>query len=162
MYLLAITLSLCASYIGLHFLLPALLGKRASTLRVQSLASLGIIFVMSILGNSLAFTISHPEFGNRVLHGFGGGFMAFLVCFLVIKDSKLAINKFQFFVLSALIVTALGVMNEIAEFFLQNFYGLHFSPNINDTWLDLMSNTAGILLAGLCLVPFINPKRKDV
>jgi hypothetical protein len=98
---------------------------------------------------------NYPEFSNRVLHAYGGGFMAFLVCFLVVRDSKLSLTKFQFFIFSFLIVAALGVANEILEFFLQNYAGMIFSSHINDTWYDLMSNTIGSLIATVCFVPCI-------
>ncbi len=53
------------------------------------------------------------ELSNRVLHVFGGGFLAFLICFLAALDSRVRIRRFQFFLFSFLIVIALGVANEI-------------------------------------------------
>ncbi len=82
--------------------------------------------------------------------------MAFMVCFLVVKDSKLPVTKFQFLIFSALIATALGVANELLEFFLQHYFGFISAASVTDTWLDLLSNTVGILLASICFVPFIS------
>jgi hypothetical protein len=115
-----------------------------------------IIFVLSILGYIIAFSIPNPELGNRILHGFGGGFMALLAFFLAVKDTNIKLRKFQFFFFSLAVVAALGVANEILEFFLQNYVGLIFAESINDTWYDLISNTVGSLIAALLFLPFID------
>ncbi len=52
-------------------------------------------------------------------------------------------------------VMTLGVGNEIIEFLLHNYTGLQFSTAINDTWLDLVSNTVGAVLAGILLSKLI-------
>ena len=80
--------------------------------------------------------------------------MSFFICFRVVRDSRLLISKFQFFVFSVLVVTAMGVGNEIVEFVLQNYMPLVFSVDINDTWLDLISNGLGMLL-GAALFTFL-------
>lgn len=159
MYLVAITLSLCISYFTLSFIFPFFLENRLLKIGLKSLVSIGLIFILSFLGYFIAFNIQDSELGNRFLHGFGGGFMALLVCFLVVKDSGLQIRKFQFIFLSLLTVTALGVANEILEFFLQNYAGMTFSTSVNDTWLDLISNTVGMLIAVISFTPFVNIKK---
>jgi hypothetical protein len=120
----------------------------------KSFVSIIFIAILSLAGYGIAYSMPDPIVANRFIHAFGGGFMAFLTCFLVIKDTKIKLNAFQFFVFSLLIVTALGVANEILEFFLQNYFGLAFSDYINDTWLDLISNTIGSLVGAVCLMPF--------
>lgn len=77
------------------------------------------------------------------------------------KDSTLSISRFQFLTLSMLLVTAMGVGNEILEFFLQNYFYLISSQNPLDTWLDLISNTLGIITGALIFTPFLNLKRKN-
>jgi hypothetical protein len=158
MYIFAIALCLCVAY----FILTALFGyfftNKIPKFSSQALISVLTIFVSSMFGYAIALSIPDLEFGNRFLHAYGGGFMAVLVCFLVVKDSKLHINKFQFVVFSLLIATALGVANEILEFFLQNFLNLVFMRNINDTWYDLMSNTVGMSIAAILFTPFIKRK----
>jgi len=128
-----------------------------SKLHNKSVHSIIYIVVLDALAYWLSLNISDIQLSNRVLHAFGGGFLAFFVCFRVAKDAKLPVNKFQFFVASSLIVISLGVANEIIEFFLQNYSNLHivFAPTINDTWLDLVSNTVGAFIASVCFVPFI-------
>jgi hypothetical protein len=159
MYLIAITLSLYVSYFALFFVFPFFFENRQAKIGLKSLVSVGLIFILSFLGYFIAFNIQDPELSNRFLHGFGGGFMALLVCFLVVKDSNLQIRKFQFIIFSLLVVAALGVVNEILEFFLQNYTGMVFSTSVNDTWLDLISNTVGMLIAVISFTPFVNIKK---
>lgn len=155
MYLILISVSLCISYFVLFFIFPELFNQERRKIESSIFVSILLILLLSFLGYFITFNISDVELSNRFLHGFGGGFMAFLVCFFVVRDAKLKINKFQFFVLSILIVTSLGVANEILEFLLQNFAGFTIAVTINDTWLDLVSNTVGSLLAAVCFVPFV-------
>ncbi|MBM3204789.1 hypothetical protein FJZ48_02295 [Candidatus Uhrbacteria bacterium] len=87
--------------------------------------------------------------------------MAYMVCFIAAKDSRVSISKFSFFVFSVLIVTGLGVANEIIEFIGQNYFHYLFAPHINDTWLDLISNTVGIAVGSACFVPFANFRKNQ-
>ena len=86
-------------------------------------------------------------------HGLGGGFLAFGVCFLAAKFSEVKLGRARFALFSFLLVTALGVLNEVIEFILQNYFDFFFTAKVNDTWLDLISNWVGILVAGLIFVP---------
>jgi len=158
MYLLAITFGLCISYFVLLFLFPFFFENRIAKVTKKSFLFVALLSFLSLILYIVVFHISDEELGNRFQHAFGGGFLAFFLCYLVVKDVKLSISKFRFFIFSALIVTAMGVANEIIEYLLQNYAGftLMFSNNINDTWLDLISNTVGILVATACFTPFVN------
>jgi hypothetical protein len=123
------------------------------------LTSVGVIVALSFFGYFVAFAIQDQELSNRFLHAFGGGFLGFLTCFLAAKDSSVVINKFQFFIFSVLIVIALGVANEILEFLLQNYVGIVFATSVNDTWLDLISNTIGIFIASAIFIPLVRNKK---
>jgi glycopeptide antibiotics resistance protein len=92
---------------------------------------------------------------------FGGGFLSLLICFLATRNSKTSLSKFQFFIISSLIVSTMGVANEIIEFLLQNYTNLDFTfaQTINDTWLDLISNTIGALLGAILLTPFVRSRK---
>ena len=160
MYLLAITLGLCISYFILFFLFPFFFEHRIAKVTKKSFLFAAVVTFLSFTGYLAGFHISDLEFANRLQHAFGGGFLAFLICFLATKDSGVKISKFQFFIFSALIVTALGVINESMEYVLQNYFGftLMFADSINDTWLDLVSNTVGIAIAGVCFTPFVNTR----
>ncbi len=163
MYLAVITASLVVSYFVLNLLFSFFFTGRAPRFGLRkSFESLLIIIALSLIGYYVVLHTGDRELGNRILHAFGGGFMAFLVCFLVTKDSKLDITRFQFFVFSALVVTGLGVTNEILEYFLQNYGGMVFLRTTNDTWLDLMSNVVGILAAGIVFVPFVGGKKQKL
>lgn len=159
MYQLFITTSLCITYGLLYLIFPIFFTNKTVQTSSRSIFSLGIIFLFSILGYAVAVTITDPELGNRILHGFGGGFMALLVCFLVVKDTNIQIRKFQFFLFSLLVVATLGVANEILEFFLQNYTDLVLAQSINDTWYDLISNSVGSFIAAVLFLPFIDNKR---
>ncbi len=105
--------------------------------------------------------VPDPALSNRIQHAFAGGFAAFLVCYLAVRDLNISINKFQFFVFSSLIVTALGVGNELAEFIFQEYipiFPFQFAETPIDTWLDLVSNSVGVIVGALCFTPFINRK----
>lgn len=154
-YLLLITVAMCAAYFLFYFLFPYFFGRPAAKLNKKSVLSLVYIAALSIFSYFLSAQIPNAELSNRVLHALGGGFLAFLVSFLVVKDSKLAINRFQFFVFGSLLAVALGVANEIAEFFLQNYLHYVAAATINDTWQDLISNVVGVLLAAPIFVPLI-------
>ncbi len=154
-YLAAVTFGLCVAYLLLEHLFSLFFTKHFAHIGRRSIGSVAIIVVTSILGYVLTLFISDPESSNRVLHMFGGGFLAIMVCFLVVKDSRITITKFQFFIFSFMVVTTLGVGNEIMEFFLQNYGGLIATTTLNDTWFDLIANTTGIFVASICFTPFI-------
>lgn len=120
-----------------------------SGIRNISGKSILAIFTTSILVGIAVMMIPDYEWGNRIQHAIGGGFIAYLVCFLVARDLKLKLGWLQFVSFSFLVVCALGVANEILEFYLQNFAGMLMARSINDTWLDLISNTIGALAGAL-------------
>lgn len=157
MYLTAVILTLCASYFVILELFSLFFDARAiRPTGSKAIRSVAIIFIIALFGYAVALYIPDLEWGNRVLHGFVGGFLTFLICFLAAKDGGFKISRLQFFIFSALVVTALGVLNEHVELFLQTYVRLLFYSNPNDTWLDLISNTVGILIAAVCFVPFLN------
>lgn len=141
-------------YFALVLLFPFFFNQQLVKITKRSFLSIAIISGFSILVGSIVFSINNDVFANRFQHAFMGGFLAFLVCYLSAKDSRVSINKFQFFFFSLLIVTSLGVVNEMAEYIGQNYTPLVFSNSINDTWLDLISNTIGSLIAGITFTPF--------
>lgn len=159
MYLFIITLGLCLSYFILHHFLPIFFEKEKGKLGYGSIYSIVFIALASLAVTYVSFIVPNIEWGNRILHAFGGGFLAFLVCFLVVKNGSIDLTKFQFFIISALIVSTLGVTNEIIEYVLQEYFGLLSAISIEDTWLDLVSNTIGLLIAAIIFTPFINSKK---
>lgn len=161
MYLGALVVGLCVSYLGLLILFRAFFQSDWGGLRFASMRSIVFITALTIVSYGVSISIQDAEVSNRVLHALGGGFVAYFVCFRVAKDARLQINQLQFFVFSALIVTAMGVGNEVAEFVLQNYTELVFADSINDTWLDLISNSVGILAAAVLCSPFLHSQRNS-
>ncbi len=155
LYLVFITIALCFGYflLPLVFSLFAGRGKRVSFKR--RLCSLVTLVVASAIGYTLAFQIADEELSNRVTHALGG-FFSVTLGYLVVRDFGFVFSKIAFLVLVGLIATALGVGNEILEYFLQNHLAYISADNINDTWLDLISNTVGIAVAALILTPFVS------
>jgi hypothetical protein len=135
-------------------------GGEIKPINRKSYYSMILIFVLSIVVNFAVRYVPDIEIGNRILHAVGGGFLTFLLCFLVVRDGEYKIGKAQFFIFSLLIVVFLGVINENIEFFLQHFFDYVAANSIDDTWLDLVSNSLGALIASLCFVPFINSKKQ--
>jgi len=161
MYLLALIVPFCLAY----FILGAIFslffdGKLPSFSLSKSARSLLVIVSFALGVFAIISSVSDPELGNRIEHALGGGALASLICFLAVKDTRVSIGRFQFFVFVALIVTSLGVLNEIVEFFLQTHTRIIFSGNALDTWRDLSSNTAGIALALAALSPFVAKRER--
>lgn len=132
-------------YIVLNYGIQFVLNKRINKKTFKK-KSFTFILLASIIIFSIVFLIKDPEFSNRFQHAIAGGFLAMLVSYLAFKDSQAKINKLQMILLSILIVTFLGVLNEIAEFLGEIFTSLVFADNIYDTWYDLTSNLFGIIL----------------
>jgi hypothetical protein len=155
-YLITISCLLCVAYILFLQVFNYFFAHKTVPIPYKAVSSITLIFFLSLIGYAIAFKIHDIELANRIMHGFGGGFLAFLVCYLAVRDSELKISRFQFFVFSFLLVTAMGVANEILECILQQYGGLRSATSVTDTWYDLISNTVGILIAAAFLVPFIS------
>ncbi len=157
-----LTLLFCLTYVALYFLLPKFFGQTIPPFGPASWRSMAILLVLSLGTQLLSLLLPCQQdfgIGNRFLHAIGGGFLAFLMYFLAARDSKINIAKFQFFVFGLLFVTSLGVAYELFEFLIQSTTGHIFSPTPIDTWLDLTSNTAGLLLAAAFFVPLYGRKK---
>lgn len=158
MYLFLISLGMGLAYLFLYQIYSVFFTGKLTKYSLESWKSIVIILVLSLVVNKLALLIVDREFGNRVMHAFGGGFLAFLNCFLIVKNLKLKMKIFQFVLFSFLIVMSLGIANELVEFVLQSNTPLIFANSINDTWLDLTSNLVGAILAIGIFTPFIRNK----
>ncbi|MCC7432943.1 hypothetical protein IT412_05485 [Candidatus Peregrinibacteria bacterium] len=158
MYLFLISLGMGLAYLFLYQIYSVFFTGKLTKYSLESWKSIVIILVFSLVVNKLALLIVDRELGNRVMHAFGGGFLAFFTCFLVVKNLKLRMNIFPFILFSFLIVMSLGIANELLEFFLQSYSPLIFANSINDTWLDLTSNFIGTIVAIAIFTPFIRNK----
>ena len=155
MYLNFLTLGFVVSYFILAFVFSLFFEKQTKPGLKKVISSLVSILVLSLVTQYIASVIPNPDIANRFLHSVAGGVLALFVCFIVVRDFNFKINKIQFFIFAILLVTALGVVNELAEFICHHFFGQIMADSIEDTWLDLVSNTAGALVSAFILVPFI-------
>ncbi len=136
---------IAAYYALMHGFAYVFMGRRPPS---TSFSSRSIYIALLLLSGSVLLSLLIPDeaLSNRLLHGLGG-VSAYVLCYRVCTDLKLKLTALQFFLVAALVVTALGVANELAEFAAQRLTGLIFATSIEDTWLDLVSNTVGIILA---------------
>jgi len=77
MYLLLITTGMCFAYIFLYYLFSYFFKNSATPLNRSAFYSILYIILSSLAAYKLSFAISDPELGNRIMHMFGGGFLAF-------------------------------------------------------------------------------------
>ncbi|MES2953567.1 MAG: hypothetical protein V4674_03315 [Patescibacteria group bacterium] len=147
-YILVVALLMALAYIVLSFLFAQFFENRRPVFTRRSLWSMFCVALLSIGISLFSFHIRDRELGNRFLHMLGGGLLSFYVCYRAVRDTNIVLRPFQFFVFSGLVVTALGVANEILEFILQHFIHYLFASSVTDTWLDLSSNTIGIFVGG--------------
>jgi len=152
---------MAVSYVVMFFLIPFLFTNKTPSSKNLSAGSIIFILFSSFASYLLADLFPSEFWGNRFLHTFGGGFLAYLTCYLATKDSKVHIRRAQFFVLSFLVVIALGNVNEVFEFILHNTTNIVFAETINDTWLDLCCNIIGALVAALIFTPNIKYSRHE-
>ncbi len=162
MYFLLLAIGFCAAYIALHYLFGQLLSNKTVALTRDSARSIAYILLFHSMAQIGVWCIPDLEWSNRFQHAIGGGFLAFFICFRVAHDTHIPIRRLQFFVWGFLVVTTLGVANELVEFFLQTVTSLVFTTRLEDTWLDLLSNSVGTLVAAAVFVPMLTqslPKR---
>jgi len=155
MYLAALVTGLCLSYVVLSYGLPWFFEGRRARLSPNALRSILVIALSASIAFFVSFQIEDIQLANRALHMLGGGFVAFLACVLAARDTGLTIGRLRFFIVATLLVTFMGVANELVEFVLDTYTSLLFSSSRIDTWLDLASNVLGILIAAVCLLSFV-------
>jgi uncharacterized membrane-anchored protein len=161
MYIISIAPLLCLTYLILLRFYPHLFNqprRETSIHRIWTVCA--IILAVETVFFSISFSLgSNVGIGNRLLHAMGGGFTAFLVSYFATRDSGVQLTRIQFFIISALVVTALGVGNELAEFFFQETIGTISAQSTIDTWQDLLSNTIGLILAASIFTPLHKKSR---
>jgi len=146
--LIPIGTAVCLSYLPLAYLGTYCFSRPLPPGRA---ARRSLLYAALIYGAVALFVWLLPSlwWGNRIQHAFGGGFLAYFICYRIALDLALPVDRYTFFIIAVLIVTTLGVGNELMEFVVQTTTGHIFSPDATDTWLDLASNTIGLLLASL-------------
>jgi uncharacterized membrane protein YjdF len=157
-YLFAITLGLVVTYLVLLNFLPTFFGKPRHGIHWGSYKSMIGIMLLSFVGYWITTHIDDSELANRFLHAYGGGFVAFFMCFCAVRDAHRGISRLQLATFAFLMVGMLGIINEIAEYILHAYGHLVFVEDIFDTSLDLIANTVGSIVALVLLTPLHNRK----
>lgn len=108
--------------------------------------------VAATLAGSFIFAFTnYSKSGNFVLHASGGVSAVFLFIYLTnTLRFKFTNWKVGLLILFAW-VSMLGVMNELAEYFLELLQVGIYSEDTHDTWRDFTANTTGMLIAWLSL-----------
>ncbi len=142
------TIGLCVAYVAMRLFLPRFFNiSRETHIDRRAYGSILLIVATSAIGYALSYAIPDPWWANRALHVVGGGITTTLTCFLAARESMPHMRRRRFLMIAIMAVTILGVANEMAEFGLQHLTGVIYAPDMEDTWWDLASNTAGMLLS---------------
>ncbi len=97
---------------------------------------------------AIIFSLNQNKFGNFLLHASGGVSSVFLYVYLI-KTLKINFNWRLATLLAFAFVSTLGVMNELAEYFLELIGIGIYSHDTHDTWRDFVANTTGVALTWL-------------
>lgn len=107
-----------------------------------------VVAALTIQGLAeLAFYINDGKAGNFILHSVGGGMASALLFIYLQKTYGLKFSWQVELVLLYAFVSALGVMNELAEYAYELLGLGTLSFDSHDTWRDLVANTSGAILA---------------
>lgn len=139
----------------LVFVLAALLflayefGGKFEPMRHVGWLVVGVVAgILSVIGSN---TFGHP-YGNFVLHCVGGGVATALTYnYLKLHTHPKWSWRVDLLVMFGL-VSALGVINELAEYAAELAGVGIFSFDSHDTWRDLVANTSGALVTWLMIV----------
>ncbi len=120
--------------------------KRQVDLRKYWRWIVAALLVQALSG--IAFAVIGGVVGNFIYHAVGGGIMTTLFFIYLLKTYAIQMSwRVELVVLYAF-VSALGVINELAEYAAEFFIGVGtLSWDSHDTWRDLVANTSGALLA---------------
>jgi hypothetical protein len=102
------------------------------------LASASIVFFLSLF---LPSPLIHGQNTNFATHFVGGGIFTGLIWLFMKLNLKFKANWLIELASLYLLVSGLGVANELFEFFANGVGLLHIPAN--DTWWDLFANTVG-------------------
>jgi hypothetical protein len=155
MYLIGLSIAYCIAYLALFFGISFFFNNRFSRLGIRSVRSIVLIVLLYFGALVASGLVSDPDWSNRILHTFGGGFLIVVAAAMAAVDSGIKLKAFQFIVVALSVGALFGVVNEIVEYILQTHFGFVFTSSVSDTWLDLISNTIGSALAGVLLAPFV-------
>ena len=99
--------------------------------------------------SGIAFGIIGGKAGNFVYHAVGGGVVTTLLYVYLKRTYGLRFNWRVELVLIYAFVSALGVLNELAEYAFEMLNLGLLSFDSHDTWRDFVANTSGAVAAWL-------------
>ena len=94
--------------------------------------------------------------GNALLHGLGGGVAAALLFTYLVGTFEVAWSVRVQAVGLFILVSTLGVLNELGEYVVELFHLAVYSEDTHDTWRDFTANTVGAAL-GFVLLLALSP-----
>lgn len=95
--------------------------------------------------------ILDPKAGNLVYHGLGGGTATAFVYYYIKETFGFKLSwRLELITLFAF-TSALGVLNELAEFAVELTHYATLSFDTHDTWRDFAANTTGMLVGWLLI-----------
>lgn len=84
--------------------------------------------------------------GNFLLHSVGGGMASTCLYLYLARPFKFKPNWRLELASLFLFTCALGVLNELGEFFIEETFSVIMSIDSQDTWRDFVANTSGAFL----------------
>src|SRR4051812_34545339 len=96
--LVPIGLLICISYIPLSYLFAYFFNHSKPTFNRRAWRSIADAAMLYAVVALIVWLIPSIWWGNRIQHGFGGGFLAFFVCYRVSRDLNLSIEPLRFFI----------------------------------------------------------------
>lgn len=105
-----------------------------------------IAALIAVVGSIIVHISLDTVLSNFILHLVGGGIVSSFLYFYVKLSFNIKIDwKLDLLALLAF-VSALGSINEIAEYALDSLQVSQFSFDRKDTWRDIVANTSGAVL----------------
>lgn len=105
-----------------------------------------IAALVAVVSAIIIHGIFYNTVSNFILHALGGGVVSSLLYFYVKLSLNIKLNwKLDILALFAF-VSALGSLNEIAEYMLDTLQLSQFSLDRKDTWRDIVANTSGAVM----------------
>jgi hypothetical protein len=118
LYIIALTLGFGLAYPLLAYFFQYFFGGDVARPRLSP-RHLIITFSFLVIVLGLVFLIPDAAFANRIQHAFGGGFVIMMLSYFSLQATRVQIRRFQFFVLSLMIASCFGIVNELLESIMQ-------------------------------------------
>lgn len=102
--------------------------------------------IFSFIAVFFAINAPNARLGNFLYHLIGGGILSGLATIAIISNLKTRLHSLLISIIVFASVCSFGVLNELAEFGVENLGYATFTYDRHDTWRDLLANSVGGLL----------------